>query len=250
MKTTCDEIEPLLASYAIEAADLDERWRVEAHLDACEACQTVLAEYQLVGEGLLHMPPPVQPPARLRARLIARTASSPASPAWRGRLGLLWSPLLRVVAVLGFAILLVLNLALLREQRDLQRAQQAVAEQSVIYETAVALLSHPGSRVAQVEGEAGYYGAIVYDPGLDVAVLHVRGLEPLPAGQAYQVWLIEPDGKRISGGVFQITGESRFVSQVIASPTALREYVGIGVTVEPARGSAAPTGPRVLGAGL
>ena len=59
MTASCAEIQPLLAAYALEALEPEERLRVEAHLAGCAACRAALAEYQAVAEGLALAAPPV-----------------------------------------------------------------------------------------------------------------------------------------------------------------------------------------------
>ena len=78
--------------------------------------------------------------------------------------------------------------------------------------------------------------------------LVVDGLPPLDASQQYQLWLIQ-DGQRTSGGIFSVDGEG-YGSLWITSPKPLISYQAVGITVEPAGGSPAPTGERVLGGEL
>jgi len=81
-------------------------------------------------------------------------------------------------------------------------------------------------------------------------VLYVWGLDPLPESQVYQAWLIEPDGERVSGGLFEVAEGEDFIQVVVQSPEIIKGFDGIGVTVEPAGGSTSPTGQKVLGVDL
>jgi anti-sigma-K factor RskA len=69
----------------------------------------------------------------------------------------------------------------------------------------------------------------------------------LDEAHTYQVWLIQPDGHRTSGGLFHPEPGQPFVSVVIPSERPFSDFTGLGVTIEPAGGSPAPTGVRVLG---
>jgi anti-sigma-K factor RskA len=80
--------------------------------------------------------------------------------------------------------------------------------------------------------------------------MNVWGLGELPQGQDYQVWLIEPDDSRVSGGIFQGSDEVPYVSVVIDSPERFSGITGIGITIEPEGGSPGPTGPRIFGVDL
>jgi anti-sigma-K factor RskA len=73
----------------------------------------------------------------------------------------------------------------------------------------------------------------------------VSGLPPLPPDRSYQLWLAQADHTWASAGVFRVNARGEAV--VLASLSgALSAYYGCGITEEPARGSPAPTGPRVL----
>ena len=94
-----------------------------------------------------------------------------------------------------------------------------------------------------------YMQGVVYAPTQgQLALLCVYDMPALPADKAYQLWLIR-DGMRDSGGVFQVSKDG-FGLLVIRPDRPLSEYSALGITVEPAGGSPAPTSPRVLGASL
>ena len=125
-------------------------------------------------------------------------------------------------------------------------SQEELTRQNQVNQTAFALLTYPDSQVAIID-DGEIYGTLVYDPDGQVAILSVWGLESLPTEQDYQVWLIEPDQTRISGGVFQSSDQTEYVTFIIESPNPFDNFSGIGVTVEPAGGSPGPTGPRIFG---
>ncbi len=84
----------------------------------------------------------------------------------------------------------------------------------------------------------------MYSRDGSAAIFVVYGLPQLPAGQLYQLWLIH-DGQRDSGGLFAVDDEG-YAVLLIHAPRQLGQYQGLGVTNEPASGSPAPTGTRVL----
>lgn len=249
MKTECQQIEELLAAFALDALEIDEKLQVEAHLENCPACQRALVDYQAVGEGLMAALPPIQPPARVRARLLAQTAPQPEQQDWSERWRSLFPRLVPIAALTAVLILLVFNINLLRRTHQMLETQEKLAQQNQAYQTAYALMTYPGSQVVVIDDE-NIYGTLVYDPGGQVAVLNVWGLAALSEGKDYQVWLIEPDETRISGGVFQASEDLDYVSVVIKSPHSLDSFIGIGVTIEPEGGSPGPTGPRIFGVEL
>jgi anti-sigma-K factor RskA len=104
-----------------------------------------------------------------------------------------------------------------------------------------------GGQVQQVRGtdaapEAA--GVLIQDPAGEGSVLIVTGLSSLPAGMEYQVWrIIGPDVAPIGAGTFRVL-DSRVLLVPVAAGFSPTET--IGVSVEPAGGSPAPTGEIVL----
>jgi len=249
MENECQQIEEMLAAFALDALEIDEREQVEAHLETCETCRLALAEYQTVSEGLMAALPPAQPPAWIRTQLLVQTAPNPQKEDWGARWRTLIPQVLSITAVVAVLVLVIFNVSLYRRTNQLLQTQEQMTQQNQAYQTAFALLTYPNSQVAVID-DGKIYGTLVYDPYGQVAVLNVWGLDDLPQEQAYQVWLIEPDETRTSGGVFQSSDELGYVSFIIESHIPFNSFVGVGVTIEPEGGSPGPTGSRVFGFGL
>jgi anti-sigma-K factor RskA len=242
----CAEIEQQLAAYALEALEPAE-WRiVDTHLAQCDKCRSALAEYQIISEGIALSTPVIEPSARLRARLIAALGAQSGDPAPTSRTaGLPW----RWGAGLAVGLMLVVNGYLALQTRGLARQQKELTAQLQADQVALGLAAYPTRKTAVVQGDEGY-GALVYEPYLEVSILYAWDLEPLESDYTYQAWLIKPDGTRVSAGLFQATADQAFVQLVIHAPGPLHDYVGFGVTIEPQGGSPAPTGPRIMGTDL
>lgn len=242
MNPNCQRFHDLLPAYALEALDPDEIRALEAHLKTCHDCQARLEEYRAVGDGLLFALPPKAPPPRVRARLIASlaTAQAPARPARRT-----W-PIWQLAGGLALAALLIFNVSTMTQLQALQRQQATLAKQLQTSQTALALVAYPEGRSLSVTGQQAA-GTLVLNSELQRGVLFAWGLDVLDEAHTYQVWLIQPDGHRISGGLFRPEPGQPFVSVVIPSERPFSDFTGLGVTIEPAGGSPAPTGARVLG---
>jgi anti-sigma-K factor RskA len=233
-----------LAAYALGALDEGEIPALEKHLQTCESCREELASYRELGDDLLAALPPRQPPAdlrrRLQERLSPRQELAPAKRKWS--LGQI---------ALGAALVLLLGITLFSvfQVQTLQRQQAALARQINNGQTALAMLAYPGTRTLPLNG-ADIVGNLLVDPDRNVAALIVWNLPTLPADQTYQVWLIDPQGKRTSGGTFNSETNQLFTTVSIPAPEAYSNYSGLGVTIEPAGGSPAPTGRNVFKVGL
>ena len=238
-----DEHTPFLddiPAYAIGALDAEEAAALESHLRTCASCRDELAGYRLVSDSLLTAVPPKPPSAALRKRLQNRLPGAQKQP--RPRLA--WSfgqwPL-----GLGFAVLLVLNIFSLVQLREIQTQQAGLLRRVGNAQVALAMLSYPGVQTLPVSGE-NVSGTLLLDADRNTAVLVAWNLPDLPAGQTYQVWLVEPGGGRISAGIFRPESGQPYTTEAIVSTQRLSSFVGIGVTIEPAGGSGQPTGERVL----
>ena len=118
----------------------------------------------------------------------------------------------------------------------------------------LALAQAPGValRAAGVEGDLytqGVADGVVYvQPGSNIALLCVYAMPQLGPGRIYQAWLVE-DGQRTSAGTFDVNRDGYGVL-LISATKPVSDYQQLGITVEPAGGSLAPTTPRVLGGEL
>lgn len=81
--------------------------------------------------------------------------------------------------------------------------------------------------------------------GGDSGLLVLRGLPPLPADQTYELWLIPDEGAPVPAGLVQV-GEGATHTFPIALSGQPTDYAAVGLSIEPAGGSPAPTGPIVL----
>ena len=77
------------------------------------------------------------------------------------------------------------------------------------------------------------------------ALVLVQNMPPLPADQAYQLWLVQGD-ERYDGGTYDADDEI----WLIQFPLNYDLVEVVGVTIEPQGGSPVPTGPRVMSVNL
>ena len=231
-----------IPAYAIGALDGDDISALEAHLETCESCRAELAEYRLLTDSLLTAIPPKQPSAALRKSLQSRLpgAQKLARPSWTFSLRL--SRL-----ALGFAViaLIVLNIVSLAQLRQIQIQQASLVTQVENAQTVLGLMSSPTIQMIPIRGEQAS-GTLLLDEGNNKAVLVIQNLPELTENQVYQIWLVKSDGGRDTGGLFRPESGGTYTTKIILSPQSISDYVRIGVTVEPAGGSDAPTGERLF----
>ena len=245
MHTTRDEHAPFLENipaYAIGALDADETAAPESHLTTCASCRTELAEYRALGESLLTALPPRQPPAALRKRLQSRLPGAqkitPTRPSFN------WSfSQLAVGAVL--VILLAINIYSVLQMRSLQLEQSRLNRQVRTGQTVMSMLSYPATERLAISSES-VVGSLLLDRERNIVALIVWNMPQLDETRTYQIWLINPQEERVSAGLFRPEGDEAYTTHIAFPEESLTDFIGVGVTVEPAGGSDQPTGERVF----
>lgn len=242
--------------FAVAAMTVEERDQYIEHLRICPVCEELAGQFRGVAELLPDAlaVEPVSPD--LKSRVLAQAAAETGrntdrtpprmAPPRQRRFGWLWpaggSPLPAVaMAVLVMAVLGLSAWNMVLRQNVWERDQVLLQHQAVI-RTLVA-----GGQVHQVRGtEAAPEAAavLIQNPGRGDSVLIVTGLASLPAGMEYQVWRIAgQDLAPIGAGTFSILDSN---AHLVTIPINFSPTEAIGVSVEPAGGSPAPTGDIVL----
>jgi len=243
VKAMRGDLHVLTGSYVLDAISDTEREEFERHLQHCPACE---AEVRGMREtaARLALACAVTPPARMEQQVLAatyRTRQLPPLSADRPRRALSRRALprrassrsafprgavTRRVAVLaaaaGVAVAAALGITQLSAQHQLDQARA----------TAIArVVTAPDAHVATARTSVGGSVTVVTSAALREAVVSASGMASLPSSRVYQVWVMSPSGARSAGLVHG--------SSLLAS--AVRPGDRIGITVEPADGTARPT---------
>ncbi|NUR98487.1 MAG: hypothetical protein HOV67_24930, partial [Kribbellaceae bacterium] len=218
----------LTAAYALDAVDEAERREMEAHLATCPDCVAEVAEMrEALGLWAAAEVEPVEPPAHLRAAVLARIAeTSQSAEVFRTPL-----PSRRRFAYAGAAAAVVVVLALV----GVLIGQQArLRDQRTRTDDIAAVLAAPDAQLHTSPAAGGGQVNVVVSPSLSRAVVTLRDLPAAP-GKSYQMWLVH-DGQPGSVGV--LAGTAADGVQLIDHVTGATDF---GLTKEPAGGTATPT---------
>jgi hypothetical protein len=211
------EIAELLGAWALDAVDDDERQAVAAHLDECPRCRAEVAQHLEVvallantganaPEGLWDRiaveldagaPPldlaPVVSLEDARAatdRIVGRSDQRPVGSAARAGRRIRT----RTAAVIGAVAAVVIALLGFQIQRlDHRTDRLAAALNAQGAEGRLpTVMGQAGTTTVVLRGGDGQVLATAYVPVTGDAVLDLRALPPLPAGEEYQLWGVEP----------------------------------------------------------
>lgn len=279
--TVCDDLAGPLAALALGATpEPDEQELLLAHLVICASCRRRLEAYATVAGVLPLAAPEAEPPPELRARILAaaegarrdgqpgRTAAqgapperrtptptaegarpgrlpapSPARQAWPG-----WRRL--ALPALGLALACLIGLGVV-QQAQIRALEGRIAQQQAQSAINVGLVLAAFGNDDAVEVELAptgpapdAWGRTFISPGEPAVAIYGRMLPQLPPEQTYQLWIVH-DGRTISGGLFSANAEGR-AWRPLRPSEPLGTIERVFVTVEPAGGSAQPTGGEYL----
>jgi anti-sigma-K factor RskA len=214
-----EHVVELLDAYAIGALDESEAGSVERHVAECVECWNEMSTAQEAAALLSLSVPIVEAPERLGERIIStaqrETTPVPVRTEGRGflrRLG--WGSAVGAmgiasVAAIAFGVSMqdqvddleaenaALNAELRSEtfalEQELADTEARVEEQEILFtvandENTQEFDVEPSN--GSVEGSASY----AYSPDARQGVVECIGLEPLPPGMLYQLWVVSEDG--------------------------------------------------------
>jgi anti-sigma-K factor RskA len=256
------EVHTLAGPYALNALPDRDQQRFERHLRACEACAAEVRGLQETAARLAAATA-VAPADRLRERVfaeVARTRQLPPEPdqaagagrtgRWlgaarltpaalrRGALGapLGWArPIVTALAAVFLVAAVVLGTMAVGTQHRLNQAQDRE-------HMLAAVLTAPDAKMMSAAVSGGGTATIVMSHREQALAFSSAGLPALPAGKAYELWLMGPPQTRSAAMLPRPT--HGMTSPVIA--TGLRRGDTVELTVEPAGGAAHPTGHPIL----
>jgi anti-sigma-K factor RskA len=225
-----EELHDLVAPYALDALDQEERARFERHLAGCRQCQAQLAELQDAAAALAYAEPR-EPPPELRERILDAARENGKVIQLPRRRWLF--PATAVAAAAAAVVAIGVGLWATSLSRDLDRERS----EKESYEQVLLLLGSGGAKVTQLADAEG--GLLVAPDG--EAALVVCGLQPAPEGRTYEAWVIQGETPR-PAGLFRGGGGCPPVLLEREVPPGSR----VAVTLERAGGAPRPTGPILV----
>jgi anti-sigma-K factor RskA len=176
-----------------------------------------------------------------------------------------WLSGLAMAAAVAFGLGLIVTLhqrdSARHEVEELRRREDAAASQvralnqerdalqrRLAWEASLRdLVAQPDARTVALAGQgpaAGARGRVVWNPATREAVLMASGLDPAPSGRSYELWVMA-DGAPVPAGAIQVgpDGRAAFRLPALEQTSRVKTFV---MTLEPASGSPAPTGPAIL----
>jgi anti-sigma-K factor RskA len=273
----CEEAQELLDAYSLGALEKSEARRVEKHLARCADCRLLHLQAAETAALLALAAPLRRASPTLRLRLRQRVAPRPAL-RWFPAPRLSWAAAAAALAVVSlgalswggflqtqvndlkadsdrYAVLYnelqqsgqtvdVLQKALTEAAFRQENIQNSIQEQDQAMRV-VALSGGGSENLVGTAPASSASGRYLWSDEENLGVLFLVNLPQLSEDQVYQLWLLREGDTPVSGGIFsaQADGSARLLVKAGDLGATL---TGMAITVEPAGGSATPTGDIVL----
>lgn len=269
----CEQRRDLILLDSIGALDSTTHEEVRAHLaTGCATCAGYLAEAEETVAHLPYLLPPVEPPERVKNKLIAqireqcstvhraqdllghRMTESHKPTGYRAPLRVMAWSAVGGAAVMAATVFLLLSwpIRVQREQLARFRAQGAAHELRIRHLTsrvrsanqAISLLQSPHLQVISLTGSPAQPNASGYfllDKRRRQCHCFVFNAATAKPGRTYQIWLAADNDQNISGGVISIDAEGSG-AKIFDLPAGVDSIIGATITDELAPEASAASG--------
>jgi hypothetical protein len=262
MRLFRQDLHTLVGVYALDALDSGKELdRFTRHLNRCQSCAGEVRGFREVATAMAFAASE-DPPPEMRDRVMAAVARTRQLPPEirthaRPRRTRTWVPWVSgVVAVAAIAVAVLFGFAQAHTQAELNQARaqnQALAvdkarivaelNQARAHDQALAaILGAPHVTLLSQRTTKGGVAVVVLDAAKRQLIVATSGLPALPPGEVYQLWLIGPV-RIVSAGLLP-AAKSGVTPPVVA--TGIVKGDKLGLTVEPAPGTAQPTTTPIL----
>ena len=243
---SCEELREDYEMYAIGAAEDPVRAELAEHLSrGCTTCVSGVARARRMTAQIALSAPEVQPPARLKRRILASVGAAPAR--WS------WTPVWAAVSALALFGAVYFYGRQRDTETELVRVRGQYRTQTIELarlNDAISFLNEPQTRQV-IFGQGAPEpprGNVFLNPGRGVLLI-ASNLPPAPAGKTYEMWVIPKGGNPVPAGLFQSDTSGNAI-HVRRGPVDLAATGAVAVTVEDAAGAAQPTSTPLIVAKL
>lgn len=242
-----DDYKEMIPARALSALDAAEEHALNEHLKNCAECRKELEDWQATAAALSLASDPAEPSPQVRERILSEVrkdlSSTPEVIPFRSTSRKIWRSFGSLGAMAAVVLVTVLIVGVIVLWRQNRAIQERLAEANKFIE----LVNTPGSRVSELKGidlGQGATAKLAYDRN-GRAVLMASKLPSVPRGKAYQLWFIVGNKPPMPGKTFVPDSAGNAVLKDEMPREAIDANV-FAITVEPERGSNAPTSPIYL----
>ena len=231
---SCEELKEMFELYTLGVLETEEREEIDQHLArGCAECRRNLHAALAMNSTLLGLTPDAAPSKNLKRKIVAMVG---------GKESAGWGSMAALVAAACMLALAVWTGMLERQKSDqLADARRTVSEMRADRDrvlSALSFLNQPDTQEVGFGKNKPAHGNVFVNPSRGVLLLG-SNMPMLPAGRAFEMWVIPKGGAPRPAGMFQATDGSAV--HMFAGSVDPSTIAAIAVTIEPEAGSAAPT---------
>ncbi len=244
----CESLRDLLPAYSMGITDPHETALVERLLPDCPEVEAELSDYESLADVMPFSAAQIVPPPNLGERIL-KAASETATSQQQTVISLQRRTLYFAGSIAAAITLILLGIIVAQtlQLNDLRNENRTLLAQVTTRDNLLALAGEDRLARFPLEPAAGNLLAtatVICNRDSNAGVLRIDGFAASTPGMAYQAWLIRGE-ERLSAGVFEV-GADGVATLVFSSPVLLGEIEYVGITPEPAGGSARPTGDPIV----
>ena len=241
-----DDYKEMIPARALSALDAAETRALNEHLDNCSECRKELEEWEATAAALAVTADPAEPSPKVREQILKEIRSDRSTPQvipFKSTSRNIWSSLGSLGAIAAVVLFSVLLIGLAVQWRQNRIMEEELTRAKEFLE----LVTTPGAKVTDLKGmdlAAGATAKLAYDQS-GHAMLMADKLPTVPQGKAYQLWFIVGKNPPMPGKTFVPDKEGKGMLKDKMPDAAVGSAI-FAITVEPAEGVPAPTGPIYL----
>lgn len=232
---THSEMNELYELYAMGALDHEEAVEIDKHVsDNCDYCLAQIQKAVTATVLLSGMQDAMEPPARVRERLMASISPAPAKTTRRWN----WmTPLFATACVALLALSIYTGVKLWQTRETLDRVS---GERAQLREALQVLSASQPTLVQFGKSSQEPRGTVFFNHNGGFVMTGSR-LPQIASDKAFELWVIPKKGAPIPAGVFSERTDTHSFVHTYQEPIDVSQVAAVAVTVEPKSGSMAPT---------
>jgi anti-sigma-K factor RskA len=227
-------MDELYELYLLGALEFEQASEISDHVSRqCDHCLAQLKEASRVVASLPALAEVTQPPAELRARVLAIAAAPPAPAKARTQ----WPA--------AFALACAASVALAFWGLGQQNRLEELNRQRNELRNTLAILSESDTKTVSFgQAQNDPQGRVFISKNGGVVFLGNR-LPQLAGGKTFEFWLVPAKGNPQPAGLFKTNAQGIAVN-VLAKSVNPADYAAVAVSIEPAGGSPQPTSKPII----